>query len=43
MQRTELHWIKEQMEILRKIKWKQANYIGHILRTNGLIKLLKER
>ena len=39
-----LHRVKEERNILHTIKRKKANWIGHILRKNCLLKqLLKER
>jgi len=35
-----LHKVKEEREILHKIKRRKANWIGHILRRNCLLKHL---
>ena len=38
-----LHGVKEERNILHKIKKRKANWIGHILRRNCLIKRVIER
>jgi len=38
-----LHRVKEERNILRTIKWKNLNWIGHILRWNCVLKDVVER
>ena len=38
-----LHRVKEERNILHTVKWKNAKYIGHILRGNYLLKHVTEK
>ena len=37
-----LHTVKEKRNILHKIKWRKANWIGYILRRNCFLKHITE-